>query len=126
MEFDNPKGIYQQIAEQVQDSIAIGEWPAGEKIPSLREFAVLVGVNPNTVARGYQTLLDEKIIENRRGIGYFVMQDAKEKIVKKMKKKFIEEEMPKLFCSMDKLGIRIEECIEYYKRHIDANTGGVK
>ncbi len=126
MEFDNPKGIYHQIAEQVQDRITTGEWPKGEKIPSLRELAVLTGVNPNTVAHGYQSLLDEKIIENRRGIGYFVMQDAQEKILKKLRKQFIEEEIPRLSCTMDKLGIRIEEFIEYYKKHIDANKGGRK
>ena len=69
MEFNQPKGIYQQIADQVRDRIAGGEWPAGDRIPSVREMAVNLGVNPNTVTRSYQTLQDKGIIENRRGIG---------------------------------------------------------
>ena len=68
MEFNQPKGIYLQIAEQVCDRILQGEWNDGDRIPSIRELAVNLGVNPNTVTRSYQSLLDRQIIENRRGI----------------------------------------------------------
>ena len=105
MEFNSPKGIYQHIADQVRDRIAAGDWKGGDKIPSLRESAVHMGVNPNTVARAYQSLLNSQVIENRRGLGYFVMPYAREKIMEKMRKQFIEEELPRLFHSMDKLEI---------------------
>lgn len=116
MEFNQPKGIYQQIADQVSDRIATGEWGSGEKIPSVREMAVNLGVNPNTVARSYQSLLDDKIIENRRGIGYFVGEDAQERIMNDMKKAFIEEDLPKLFEMMERLGMDIQELVALYER----------
>ena len=81
MEFSQPKGIYQQIADQMRDRILAGEWHEGERIPSVRELAVGVGVNPNTVTKSYQALLDREIIENQRGLGYFVAADAKQRIV---------------------------------------------
>ena len=115
MEFNQPKGIYQQIAEQVRDRIAGGEWPAGDRIPSVREMAVNLGVNPNTVTRSYQTLQDKGIIENRRGIGYFVANTARGEIMNDMKKQFIGDELPRLFRMMKKMGIRIEELVSLYE-----------
>lgn len=115
MEFNQPKGIYQQIAEQVRDRIAGGEWPAGDRIPSVREMAVTLGVNPNTVTRSYQTLLDNGIIDNRRGIGYFVAETAREKIMEDMKKDFIGDELPRLFRMMEKLGIDLNELLSLYE-----------
>jgi GntR family transcriptional regulator len=115
MEFNQPKGIYQQIAEQVRDRIAGGEWPAGDRIPSVREMAVSLGVNPNTVTRSYQTLLDNGIIDNRRGIGYFVADTAREKIMDEMKNEFIGDELPRLFRLMKKLGIDVNELITLYE-----------
>ena len=63
MEFSQPKGIYLQIADQIRDRILAGEWRSGERIPSIRELAVNVGVNPNTVTKSYQALLDREIAE---------------------------------------------------------------
>ena len=117
MEFNQPKGIYQQIAEQVRERIAGGEWPAGERIPSVREMAVNLGVNPNTVTRSYQTLLDSGIIDNRRGIGYFVADEAKEKIVEQLKDQFVGEELPRLFQMMQQLKIGIDELLSLYEKY---------
>lgn len=126
MEFSNLKSIYQQIADQVQDRIVTDEWAQGERIPPMRELAVHLGVNPNTVARSYQSLLEAMIIENRRGIGYFVMVDAKGKIMERLKKRFIGEELPRLFETMDKIGIEIEELSKYYKDYISSQKRGKK
>jgi DNA-binding transcriptional regulator YhcF (GntR family) len=117
MEFNQPKGIYQQIAEQVRERIAGGEWPAGDRIPSVREMAVNLGVNPNTVTRSYQTLLDSGIIDNRRGIGYFVADKAQEKIMEQMKDKFVEEELPRLFQMMQQLKIGVDELLALYEKY---------
>lgn len=116
MEFNQPKGIYQQIADQVCDRILQGEWSGGERIPSIRELAVNLGVNPNTVTRSYQTLLDGQIIENRRGIGYFVTEEAKKNILRERKSEFIVEELPNLFRTMRLLDIGLEEIQEYYAK----------
>ena len=116
MEFNQPKGIYQQIADQVCDRILQDEWSGGERIPSIRELAVNLGVNPNTVTRSYQSLLDRQIIENRRGIGYFVTGEAKKNILRERKSEFIVEELPNLFRTMRLLDIGIEEIQGYYAK----------
>ena len=119
MEFDRPKGIYQQIADHVCRRILEREWPPGERIPSVREMAVTMGVNPNTVARSYQALLDGVIIENRRGISYFVSPSAQEKIMNEMRREFIEDELPRLFDTMRKIGMEMDELIELYNDYVE-------
>ncbi|HET8695876.1 MAG TPA: GntR family transcriptional regulator [Gammaproteobacteria bacterium] len=116
MEFNQPKGIYQQIADQIRERILDGEWSSGERIPSIRDFAVSVGVNPNTVTKSYQALLDREIIENQRGLGYFVAADAKQKILEEIRTAFIEEDLPRVFRTMRMLGMNLEDLAEHYAR----------
>lgn len=123
MEFNQPKGIYLQIADQVSDRILQGEWHGGDRIPSIRELAVSLGVNPNTVTRSYQSLLDRQIIENRRGIGYFVTGDAKSNILKERRVEFIREELPGMFKTMKLLDIGIEEINGYYSEYDTEDNG---
>jgi GntR family transcriptional regulator len=117
MEFNQPKGIYQQIADQVRERIAGGEWAVGERIPSVREMAVTMGVNPNTVTRSYQTLQDGEIIDNRRGIGYFVAEKARERIMEELKTEFINDELPRLFRLMRKLDMGVEELVSLFEHY---------
>ena len=109
MEFSQPKGIYQQIADQIRDRILEGEWHNGERIPSIRELAVSVGVNPNTVTKSYQTLTDRRIIENQRGLGYFVAEDAEQRILEELRTEFMRDELPRVFRAMRLLGIGMDE-----------------
>jgi DNA-binding transcriptional regulator YhcF (GntR family) len=116
MEFSQPKGIYLQIADQMRDRILQGEWAEGERIPSIRELAVMLGVNPNTVTKSYQALTDRNIIENQRGLGYFVARDAKRTILREMKNEFIDEELPRVFRTMRLLDMPIDELTAHYAR----------
>jgi GntR family transcriptional regulator len=116
MEFNQPKGIYLQIADQMRDRILQGEWQEGERIPSIRELAVSVGVNPNTVTKSYQALTDRHIIENQRGLGYFVASGAKEAILKELKSEFVQEELPRVFRMMRLLDMDIDEIAEHFNR----------
>ena|SRR3989338_8802295 len=116
MEFNQPKGIYLQIADEVCDRILTGECCCGERIPSIRELAVSLGVNPNTVTRSYQSLLDRQIIENRRGIGYFVTVEAMKNILEERRVEFIRSDLPNLFRTMKLLGLDIEALNEYYTK----------
>ncbi len=122
MEFSRAQGIYQQISEQLRGGIAGGQWDEGERIPSVRDMAASLGVNPNTVGRSYQLLLDAALIENRRGVGYFVRRGAKEKIVQEMKTEFIQHDLPKVFATINRLGMSIEHVVAEYKGF----TGGEK
>jgi DNA-binding transcriptional regulator YhcF (GntR family) len=116
MEFSQPKGIYLQIADQMRDRILQREWAEGERIPSIRELAVMLGVNPNTVTKSYQALTDRNIIENQRGLGYFVAADAKRTILREMKNEFIDEELPRVFRTMRLLDMPIDELTAHYAR----------
>lgn len=123
MEFDHPKGIYQQIAEQLRDRILQGEWAGGERFPSIREMAVTLGVNPNTVTRSYQSMVDRGIIENRRGIGYFVTGEAERKILDERKTEFIREELPRIFRTMELLAIGIDELAGHFAAYRGRKEG---
>lgn len=116
MEFSQPKGIYQQIAEQLRERILAGEWHEGERIPSVRELAVAVGVNPNTVTKSYQALLEGEIIENQRGLGYFVAADAKQRIVAQMREEFVRDELPKIVRTMRVIGMQLTDLAPYFAR----------
>jgi GntR family transcriptional regulator len=116
MEFNQPKGIYLQIADQIRDRILQGEWSEGERIPSIRELAVNVGVNPNTVTKTYQALTDRRIIENQRGLGYFVSPDAKKTILRELKNEFIEQELPRVFRTMRLLDMSFDELAAHFDR----------
>lgn len=114
MEFSQPKGIYQQIADQMRDRILAGEWQEGERIPSIRELAAAVGVNPNTVTKSYQALLDREIIENQRGLGYFVAADARKRIVEQIREEFVRDELPRIFRTMRLLGMQPKDLEPYF------------
>lgn len=114
MEFNSPKPIYQQIADYILAMIISGQWPPGQRIKSVRELAAEVDVNPNTVARTYSFLSESDIIYNKRGIGYFLGDDAKEKAQAFERWKFINEDLPKVFRSMDLLEISIEKFDKLY------------
>lgn len=114
MEFSQPKGIYRQLAEQLCDRILAGEWQEGERIPSVRELAATAGVNPNTVTKSYQALLDRAIIENQRGLGYFVAAAAKARIIDALREEFVRDELPRLFRTMRVLGMRLDDLVPYF------------
>ena len=108
MQFSEDKPIWRQIYELIAMRILSGEWLEGERIVSVRELAAEVGVNPNTVMRSYEKLDGDGIIFNRRGIGYFVAEGAKEHIKQLERQKFIDEELPKLRERLELLGLYIE------------------
>lgn len=111
MEFDNNKPIYIQIADNICDRMLAGEFKAGERIPSVREWGSAIGVNPNTVARSYEILSDRGVISNQRGIGFFMSEDALDRIGSSERKKFIEEELPAFIRRAELLGVNLKELV---------------
>ena len=94
MEFKNAKGIFLQIADSISEKVMEGKYPPGEKIPSVRDLATEMGVNPNTVMRTYSELQTRGIIENKRGVGYYVNSEAVSIIHKWKKKEFFRNRTP--------------------------------
>jgi GntR family transcriptional regulator len=94
MDFKENPAIYIQIAEYVCEQILLEKWNLGEKIISIRELAILMEVNPNTVQRAYDFLQQREIITNKRGVGYFTEDDAMERILSFRREQFMENELP--------------------------------
>lgn len=126
MEFKEKQAIYLQIGDHICENILRKQWEEGDKIPSIREMAVSIEVNPNTVMRTYSYLQDMGIIFNQRGIGYFVAKDAYEKTRDLKKKKFINSELPYLFRTMDLLKIKFDDLMEFYKAERGKGKAGDK
>ena len=105
---DKSHPICPQIFEQLCCFIANNKIHSKEKLFSVRELAVKLGVNPNTVMRSYEKLTNDGIIYNKRGIGYFISKDAKEIVLQTQRKEFLENELPVILRRMELLGINPE------------------
>ena len=105
MDFHGEKPIYLQIADVFCENILSGSLKADDRIPSVREYGAQIGVNPNTVMRVYEKLTADGIIYNKRGIGYFVSPDAREKILEAQRADFLEREVPAIKKKMELLGL---------------------
>lgn len=119
MNFKESRPIYLQIAERIMDEILQNVYEESDRIPSVREYAAEVEVNANTVTRSFDYLQTREIIFNKRGIGYFVANGAKDTIRTLRKKEFVEESLPELFRKMALLDISIDDVNTLYKRYCD-------
>ena len=109
MTFENNKAIYEQMADRLCDEIIAGTYKADDRIPSVREYAVMLQVNTNTAVKAYELLSREEIIYNRRGLGYFVSAGAREQIITVRRNSFLTQSLPSVFREMKLLGITIED-----------------
>jgi DNA-binding transcriptional regulator YhcF (GntR family) len=116
MEFKDTKAIYLQIADYICEQILTGRWSENDRIPSVRELGVALEVNPNTVMRTYEFLQGKEIIFNKRGVGYFVDETAKTKIIDYRKKQFMEEDLPLVFKNMQLIGMNLQEVEKEYDK----------
>lgn len=121
MDFKSGKPIYVQIVDFCFSKILSGEWAEEERIPSVRDLGGLLQVNPNTVVRSFEYMQSENVIYQKRGIGYFVNQEAQNHILKLQKKEFFDEILPETFKDMDLLGISINEIVDKYNNRKKIN-----
>jgi DNA-binding transcriptional regulator YhcF (GntR family) len=94
MEFESHKSIYLQIADNICNQILKGELEQGKRAPSVRNLAVELEVNRNTVMRTFTYLQNEEILINKRGVGFFVADDAIKRILENEKNTFFNKELP--------------------------------
>ena len=121
MQFRESQAIYLQIADFVCEKILLKEWPPGERIPSVRELAVQLEVNPNTVMRTYEFLQQQEIIFNQRGIGFFVAQAAVKNATRYRREAFTEKDLPQVFRNMFLLDMDPEELITRFEKYKKLN-----
>jgi len=116
MEFRDNEAIYLQIAAFVSENILMGKWPAEQKIPSVRDLAVELEVNPNTVMRSYEFLQNQGVIYNKRGLGLFVAPDGYDKIKAYRRDRFIDQDLQGIFRNIYLLDISFEEMQQWYEQ----------
>ncbi|MBE6275782.1 MAG: GntR family transcriptional regulator [Bacteroides sp.] len=116
MKFKESKSIYLQIADRICDEILQGKYREEERIPSVREYAAMVEVNANTVVRSYDYLQGQDIVYNKRGLGYFVIQGGRERILELRKEVFLKEELPDFFHKLKTLDIPMKEIERMYRK----------
>lgn len=113
--FSNDKAIYLQMADRLCDEILAGLYGDDARIPSVREYAVLLQVNTNTAVKAYDALARDGIIYNRRGLGYFVSAGARDTIMQARRREFMEQTLPDVFRRMRLLGIGIDEVVKRWE-----------
>ena len=111
MTFSNDKAIYLQMADRLCDEILAGTYKDDDRIPSVREYAVLLEVNTNTAVKTYDELARANIIYNKRGLGYFVTPGARDTIREERRHVFKEQQLPELFRQMQLLGLDISDIV---------------
>lgn len=115
MEFTDNQAIYLQIADFMCANILQKKWQEGEKIPSIRDIAVKVEVNPNTAMRTYSYLQEQGIIFNKRGIGYFVAEQGYQKTMELKRMQLLREDLPKMFRMLDLVDLSFEDLRKHYQ-----------
>ncbi|MDX1641523.1 MAG: GntR family transcriptional regulator [Balneolaceae bacterium] len=114
MDFTDRQPIYKQISDYFCNQILKKKWTPGDRVPSVREIAVQMEVNPNTAMRAFQILQDQDILINKRGIGHFIADGAYQKTLELQRKEFIENDLPGFFKKMKLLGFSCDELEELY------------
>jgi len=110
-EWNDSQPIYRQLRDRVVAMILDGVLKEGDPLPSVRNVAAEYRVNPLTVLKGYQQLVEEGLIESRRGLGMFVNAGARDLLLQSERRKFLAEEWPRIHESIQRLGLKAEELL---------------
>ncbi|MCU0339349.1 MAG: GntR family transcriptional regulator [Spirosomaceae bacterium] len=117
MNFHNQIPIYLQIAEYIGEQVLTQQWKPDDKVPSIRELAVQLEVNPNTVQRTYDFLQTREVIFTKRGLGYFVAASAEQNYLAWRREAFIQNELPIFFKQLRLLKMDFEELQQRFYEH---------
>ncbi len=121
MEFSQSQAIYLQIADFVCEKILLKEWPPEQRIPSVRELAIQLEVNPNTVMRTFEFLQQKEIIFNQRGVGFFVAPQAVNIATHYRLETFMDRDLPNVFRSMALLGMTPDDLNKPFEKYKKQN-----
>jgi GntR family transcriptional regulator len=110
-EWNDSQPIYRQLRDRVVAMILDGALKEGDPLPSVRNVAAEYRVNPLTVLKGYQQLVDEELVEKKRGLGMFVKTGARTLLLKGERQKFLSDEWPRIQATIQRLGLKAEELL---------------
>ena len=114
-EWNDSQPIYRQLRDRVVASILDGVLKEGDPLPSVRNVAAEYRVNPLTVLKGYQQLVDEQLVEKRRGLGMFIKPGAHDLLLQAERQKFLAEQWPRVVATIQRLGLTLEELLDATK-----------
>lgn len=123
MRFNSERPIFAQIVEYLASDVVAGRLAPGARLPSVRDLAVAFEVNPNTAARALQALADSGVARAERGMGYFIAEEGPALAAGQRRTRFLEEELPRLWKSMDELGFDIADIDAAWAARRDAKGG---
>ena len=123
-EWNEGQPIYRQVRDRVVAMILEGVLKEGDPLPSVRNVASEQRVNPITVLKGYQELVDEELVETRRGLGMFVKAGAPDLLLKGERQKFLAEEWPRVAATIQRLGLKPEDLLKTETNSSAAEDGG--
>lgn len=113
MQFTDNQPIHKQVEEYCRTGVLSGRWQPGQRIPSTRELAVTLSVNNRTVIKAYETLADAGIIYQRRGLGYYVADDAAARVIADERNHFLSHDIPHLAETMRRLQITAADILPF-------------
>lgn len=109
--WNNKEPIYLQLKQKLVELIMDGILSEGDVLPSVRHISSEQRINPITVSKAFQILVDEELIEKKRGLGMYVLTGAKDKLSKQERAKFLDQEWPKIAERIERLGLEINELL---------------
>jgi GntR family transcriptional regulator len=121
-EFTDTQPIYRQLRDRVVAMILDGDLKEGDPLPSVRTVSSEYRVNPLTVLKGYQQLVDEGLVEARRGLGMFVRDGAAKQLLQGERERFLDDEWPRVRERIERLGLDPEELLAASKRRVAKKT----
>src|SRR5207245_11070134 len=121
-EWNDSQPIYRQLRDRVVAMILDGVLNEGDPLPSVRNVAAEYRVNPLTVLKGYQQLVDEQLVEKKRGLGMFVMAGARHLLLQGERQKFLAEEWPRIQATIQRLGLQPQDLLEAGESHDSAKS----
>jgi GntR family transcriptional regulator len=121
-EWNDSQPIYRQLRKRVVAMILEGVLKEGDPLPSVRNVAAEYRVNPLTVLKGYQQLVEEGLVESRRGLGMFVNNGARNLLLKGERQKFLGEEWPRIYATIQRLGLKAEDLLDAAHRRSKSKT----
>jgi GntR family transcriptional regulator len=125
-EWNDSQPIYRQLRDRVVAMILDGVLKEGDPLPSVRNVAAEYRVNPLTVLKGYQQLVDEGLVETRRGRGMFINEGARGLLLEGERQKFLGEEWPRVYANIQRLGLKAEELLDAAANHKEQANVPVK
>ncbi|ADT89225.1 GntR family transcriptional regulator [Vibrio sp. Vb2880] len=118
-EWQDNQPIFRQLADKITEQILQGIWPEGEALPSVRTVSADLKINHLTVMKGYQLLVDEGLVEKRRGQGMFVASGALSQLRTQQRQQFLEQQIPQIAATLAQLDMSLDDFMQQLKQHIE-------